>query len=128
MLRYLILLIWLVVVGAAIGWLGLAAAEDDARRGEPADAPELSIPFANRGGIRDWVAVDDSTLLVQDNFRKWYRVTLVAPTRHLLHAEGIGFVTGPSGALDNSGALAVRGRKHPIASVIASEGPKRQRR
>lgn len=127
-MRYLILIVWLVVVGTAIGWLGLAAAEDEARRTEPADAPELSIPFANRGGIRDWVAVDDATLLVQDTFRKWYRVRLVAPTRHLLHAEGIGFVTGPSGALDNTGSLAVRGQKYPIASVTASEGPKRQRR
>lgn len=127
-MRYLILVVWLAVVGTAIGWLGLAAAEDEARRVEPADAPELSIPFANRGGIRDWVAVDDATLLVQDNFRKWYRVRLVAPTRHLLHAEGIGFVTGPSGALDNHGSLAVRGQKYPIASVTASEGPKRQRR
>lgn len=127
-MRYLILIVWLTVVGTAIGWLGLAAAEDEARRVEPADAPELSIPFANRGGIRDWVAMDDATLLVQDNFRKWYRVRLVAPTRHLLHAEGIGFVTGPSGALDNTGSLAVRGQKYPIASVTASERPKRQRR
>lgn len=116
------------VVGVAIGWLGLAAAEDDARRVEPVDAPELSIPFANRGGILDWVAVDESTLLVQDNFGKRYRVKLVAPTRHLLHAEGVGFVTGPSGTLDNTGALAVGGHKYPIASVTASEGPKRQRR
>lgn len=127
-MRHLILIVWLAAVGTAIGWLGLAAAEDEARRVEPADAPELSIPFANRGGIRDWVAVDDATLLVQDTFRKWYRVKLVAPTRHLLHAEGIGFVTGPSGALDNTGSLAVRGQKYPIASVTASEGPKRQRR
>lgn len=127
-MRYLILIVWLVAVGTSIGWLGLAAAEDETRRVEPADAPELSIPFANRGGIRDWVAVDDATLLIQDNFRKWYRVRLVAPTRHLLHAEGIGFVTGPSGALDNTGSLAVRGQKYPIASVTASEGPKRQRR
>lgn len=127
-MRYLILIVWLVLVGAAIGWLGLAAAEDDARRVEPADAPKLSIPFASRGGVRDWVAVDDATLLLQDNFRKWYRVRLAAPTRHLLHAEGIGFVTGPSGTLDRAGSIAVRGRHYPIASITPSEGPKRQRR
>lgn len=127
-MRYVILLVWLAVVGVIIGWLGLAAAEDDASKVEQTDAPQLSIPYANRHGIRDWVAEDDSTLLIQDNFKKWYRVRLMAPSRYVLYAEHIGFVTGPSGILDNTGAVVVRGQKTPIVSITASEGPKRQRR
>jgi photosystem II stability/assembly factor-like uncharacterized protein len=127
-MRYVILLVWLAVVGVVIGWLGLAAAEDEAGKNEPTNAPELSIPAVNGRGIRDWVAEDDSTLLVQDNFRKWYKVRLMAPSRHLLHAEHIGFVTGPSGILDNTGAVVVRGQKTPVVSITASEGPRRQRR
>lgn len=127
-MRYVILLVWLAVVGVIVGWLGLAAAEDDASKVEQTDAPQLSIPYANRHGIRDWVAEDDSTLLIQDNFKKWYRVRLMAPSRYVLYAEHIGFVTGPSGILDNTGAVVVRGQKTPIVSITASEGPKRQRR
>ena len=127
-MRYVILLVWLAVVGVIIGWLGLAAAEDEAGKREPTNAPELSIPAVNGRGVRDWIAEDDSTLLIQDNFRKWYKVRLMAPSRHLLHAESIGFVTGPSGILDNTGAVVVRGQKTPVVSITASEGPKRQRR
>lgn len=127
-MRYVILLVWLAVVGVIIGWLGLAAAEDEAGKTEPVNAPELSIPAVNGRGVRDWIAEDDRTLLVQDHFRKWYKVRLMAPSRHLLHAESIGFVTGPSGILDNTGAVVVRGQKTPVVSITASEGPKRQRR
>lgn len=127
-MRYLILSLWLLTVGGAIGWLGLAAAEDAAGKVDHADAPELSIPFASRGGVRDWVAVDEATLLIQDPARKWYRVRLLAPARHLLHAEGLGFVTGPGGSLERGGAIVVRGQPYPIASITASEGPRRQRR
>ncbi|WP_374485788.1 DUF6491 family protein [Zoogloea sp.] len=127
-MRYVILLVWLVVVGVIIGWLGLAAAEDEAGKTELTNAPELSIPAVNGRGVRDWVAEDDRTLLIQDNFRKWYKVRLMVPSRHLLHAESIGFVTGPSGILDTTGAVVVRGQKTPVVSITASEGPKRQRR
>lgn len=127
-MRNITLFVWFSVVGAIIGGLGLAAAEEDSRQVDATNAPELSIAAANRGGVRDWVAVDDSTLLIQDNFRKWYRVRLFAPSRHLLHAEGLGFVTGPGGTLDRTGAIVIRGQKYPISSVTASEGPKRQRR
>lgn len=127
-MRYVILLVWLAVVGVIIGWLGLAAAEDEAGKSEPTNAPELSISAVNGRGVRDWIAEDDSTLLIQDNFRKWYKVRLMVPSRHLLHAESIGFVTGPSGILDNTGAVVVRGQKTPVVSITASEGPKRQRR
>lgn len=78
--------------------------------------------------MRDAVAVDDSIQLIQNYFRKWYRVRLFAPSRYLPHAAGLGFVTGPGGTLDRTGAIVIRRQKYPIGSVIASEGPKRQRR
>lgn len=127
-MRHLTSFVWLLVFGLAVGWLGLAAAEEDARQVEAADTPQLVIPGVNHGGIRDWVPVDDFTLLIQDNFRKWYRVKLMVPSRQLAYAENLGFVTGPSGILDNTGAIVVRGQKYPIASITASGGPKRQQR
>jgi len=127
-MRYIILFVWLGVVGLAIGWLGMAAAQEEASQLEPVDPPQLSIPFANRGGIRNWVVEDESTLLVQDNFRKWFRVRLMVPSRLLGYSENIGFVTGPSGTLDNTSAIVVRRQKFPVVSITASDGPAKQRR
>ena len=59
------------------------AAEEDARQVDAADSPQLVIPGVNHGGIRDWVPVDDFTLLIQDNFKKWCRVKLMVPSRQL---------------------------------------------
>lgn len=127
-MRNLMLVIWLVLLGVVIGWLGQAPAQEEGGPTPPVNAPELSIPAVNRGGVRNWVAEDDSTLFVQDNFRKWYRVRLHVPARQLLFTEGIAFITGPSGSLDNTSQIVVRGQKYPVASVTAGEGPKRQRR
>lgn len=127
-MRYLMLIVWLSVLGLVIGWLGQAPAEDSGASTLAVKPPEIAIPAVNSGGVRNWVAEDDSTLFVQDNFRQWYRVKLHVPARQLLFAEGIAFITGPSGSLDNTSQILVRGQKFPVSSVTASEGPRRQRR
>ena len=43
-MRHLTSFVWLLVFGLAVGWLGLAAAEEDARQVEAADTPQLVIP------------------------------------------------------------------------------------
>lgn len=90
----------------------------------PDDAGQsLSIAAVNHGGVRDWIVVDDQTLLLQDSFKRWYEVRLVAPAINLVYAQAIGFVTGPSGALDRFGQIRYRGARYPIASITASPGP-----
>lgn len=123
-MAHIILPVLLAVLGAAIAGPVLAAeAAGEAPRAAAAEGPQLSIANVKRGGVRDWVVVDDSTLLIQDPFQRWYKVRLVAPSRDLVHAQALGFDTGPSGALDNTGAVIVRRQKFPVASITAGEDP-----
>lgn len=92
-----------------------------AKAGKP--APEASIPFANRGGIRDWQLEDDSTLLLQDRRGQWYRAKLQVPAYYLSYAEAIGFVTGPSGTLEKFGSVVIRGQRYPIISLTRIKPP-----
>ncbi len=52
--------------------LGSAAAADTApaAAATPA-APETSIPFASHDGIFNWHVVDDHTILIEGQNRKW---------------------------------------------------------
>jgi len=43
-----------------------------------APAPEASIPFANHGGIYNWRVVNDRTVLIQSQSRRWYKATLLS--------------------------------------------------
>jgi hypothetical protein len=38
--------------------------------------PQVTIPFANHGGISDWRRIDDSTLLIKDIHGHWYLAKL----------------------------------------------------
>lgn len=82
-----------------------------------------AIPFANHDGIRDWVAVGDRTVYVQDVFRHWYRATLFAPAIDLPFAQAIGFDTGPIGTLDKWSTLIIHGRRFPISAFERVDGP-----
>ncbi len=88
-------------------------------------AAQVTIPFANQGGISDWKVVDDSTLLIQDNHRHWYLAKLQGGAYDLAFAESLGFVTLPSGALGQFSAVVVRGRRYPIISLTRTEPPVR---
>jgi len=84
---------------------------------------ETSIPFANMGGIRDWRAVDDSTLYVQDIRRNWYLAKLAAPTPDLTFATAIGFETRGTNQLDKFGTVVVGGQRIPLTSFVSSAPP-----
>jgi hypothetical protein len=112
---------------AATGFVltgGVQAAEQ-AVRAEEAAAKEASIPFANMGGLRDWKAVDDETLYVQDVRRNWYLAKLLAPCTDLTFATTIGFETKGVNQLDRFGAVIVRGQRCPLRSFVASGPPPR---
>ena len=84
---------------------------------------ETSIPFANMGGIRDWRAVDDSTLYVQDIRRNWYLAKLAIPTPDLTFATAIGFETRGTNQLDKFGTVVVGGQRIPLTSFVSSAPP-----
>ena len=84
---------------------------------------ETSIPFVDMGGIRDWQAIDDSALYVQDSGRKWYLAKLMAPCTDLTFATVIGFETKGVNRLDKFGSVVVSGQRCPLSSFVASGPP-----
>lgn len=84
---------------------------------------ETSIPFANMSGIRDWQAIDDSTLYVQDVRRNWYIAKLMTPSPDLVFATTIGFETKGTNQLDKFGTVVVGGQRIPLTSFVASGPP-----
>lgn len=88
-------------------------------------APHASIPFANRGGIRDWAADRDRGLWVQDVHRNWYYAKLMGPCIGLNFAHAVGFDTGPMGTLDRFSAIVVPGTgRCVVQSFTPSDGPR----
>lgn len=86
-------------------------------------ATETSIPFVDMGGIRDWQAIDDSSLYVQDSRRSWYLARLIAPCTDLTFATTIGFETKGVNRLDKFGSVVVNGQRCALTSFIASGPP-----
>jgi hypothetical protein len=109
--------------------LGLASAPAYAAPAEHAAraATEASIPFANFGGIRDWRAVGDRTLYIQDRARDWYKATLMSPALELPFTWAIGFDTGPIDRFDKFSSVVVRGQRYAVQSLVKVDGPPEQR-
>lgn len=85
--------------------------------------PEVSIPFADQGGIRDWRAVGRDALLVEGTHGKWYRVELMGGCFDLPFAERVGFKSNPTGDFDRFSSVLVRGQRCAVRSVTASAPP-----
>jgi hypothetical protein len=93
------------------------AAEAEGRK------PEVSIPFADAGGIRDWRAVGRDALLIEGTHGKWYRVELMGGCFDLPFAERVGFKSNPTGDFDRFSTVIVRGQRCAVKSVTASAPP-----
>ncbi|MCB4358825.1 DUF6491 family protein [Quatrionicoccus australiensis] len=112
----------------ALGIVALATSTVFADSPAEPKAAQASIPFVNRGGIRDWVVEDDANLLLQDRQGQWYRARLVGPAYYLAHSKGLLFATGPSGTLETFDSVVVYGQKYPIISLTRIDPPKLKRK
>jgi hypothetical protein len=81
------------------------------------------IPFAEHGGIADWRVEGDNTVYFEDQHRHWFRATLLTPAFDLPFVEAIGIEAGPTGSLDNFGAITVKGRRYEFSTFVAVSGP-----
>ena len=112
--------IWLLLVGGALSAASISAQADDA---QPPPAAEVQIPFANHN-IWNWQVVDDKTVLIQDNGRKWYKATLFGTCIGLSFAqERLGFDSSPGGTFDKFSAILVRGQRCPLSSLVETTAP-----
>ena len=111
------------LAGSAFVMTGGVRATAQAIAAEQAIGKETSIPFVNMGGIRDWKAIDDSTIYVQDIRRNWYVAKLAKPSPDLTFAQAIGFETKGVNQLDRFGTVVVSGERIPLTSFVASAPP-----
>ena len=85
--------------------------------------PDVRIPFANYGGIRDWQADGDRALYIQGRNNRWYRAELLGACTDLPFAEHVGFVVEPSGEFDRFSAIVVHRRQCMVKSLTDSDPP-----
>ena len=88
----------------------------------PAAAREAQIPFADKT-IWNWQVVNDTTLLIQDRGRKWYKATLLGHCINLSFAEKLGFESNSSGAFDKFSSIRVGGERCPLISLVETTAP-----
>jgi hypothetical protein len=102
----------------AAGARSACAADEPA----PVPAAEVQIPFA-KNNIWNWQVVDDKTVLIQDESRRWYKATLFGTCINLAFANKIGFDSSPSGTFDKFSAILVRGQRCPLSSLVKTDPP-----
>ena len=117
----------LVMLGTLSAARCLAPAADNptppaASSAAAAPAPEVQIPFA-KNNLWNWQVLDDQTLLIQDQSRRWYKATLFGHCINLPFANRIAFDSNPSGTFDKFSAILVRGQRCPLMSLVATTAP-----
>jgi hypothetical protein len=108
------------IASAAIGDTPATAASPRA------PAAEASIPFANHDGIYNWQVVDDRTVLIQGQNRKWYKASLMSHCFDLPFAERLGFESNPDDSFDKFSSITVRGQSCPLTSLVEARPPPRK--
>jgi hypothetical protein len=97
-----------------------SAASDNAAA--PAAESEAQIHFAKRN-IWNWQVVDEKTVLIQDQGRRWYKATLFGTCISLPFADRLAFDSNPSGSFDKFSAILVRGQRCPLSSLVKTTAP-----
>ena len=114
---------------AALALVPIASFATSGTSAELKGDTNVSIPFANHGGIRDWQADKDRGLWVQDIHRKWFYATLMSPCIGLNFANTIGFDTQPMGTFDKWSAILVpRWGRCNVTTLVPSDGPPRKQK
>jgi hypothetical protein len=91
-----------------------------------APAPEASIPFANHGGIYNWRVVNDRTVLIQSQSRRWYKATLLSSCIDLPFAERLGFESNADGSFDKFSMITARHQRCPLISLVETAAPSKK--
>jgi hypothetical protein len=88
------------------------------------DGKEVSIPFANFGGIDDWRADGRQALYIKGRRNNdWYYAKLLSSCQGLPFAEAVGFKGNPPSTFDKFSTIIVDGQSCPLVSLIKSEKP-----
>ena len=107
----------MLAAGPAFAQAEPAPTAEAAENAEPA-----RIPFANRGGVRDWKAEGRDVIYFHDRQRNWYKAELFSSAVGLQFVQFIGIDTGPTDTLDRFSSVWVDGQKYALRSLVAIEG------
>ena len=86
-------------------------------------APNVSIPFSERGNIYDWRADGRAGIYIESEDRKWFHATFMAPCENLPFTEHVGFHTTPPLPIDKFDSIEVRGEMCAFQSLEEVAGP-----
>lgn len=116
------------IINIAAAFSCLAAGHAFAAEAQKSTAPETTakeatIPFANYGGVDDWRAVDNHTLLIKGVGKQWYKAELFGPCLDLKFADRIGFLVEPDGSLNRYSGVVVRNEVCRFKSLTKVEAP-----
>ena len=90
----------------------------------PASAAErVYIPFADKGGIDDWRAVDDRVLYLRSRMGQWYKAATFGPCDGLRFSERIAYKSEADGSFDDKSSIIVDGRECRLQTLVKSEPP-----
>lgn len=113
--------------------LAPSALQAEDGQGTAAPAAEQStrdyIAFPNRGGVRDWRAIDSDTIYFQDRRKQWYKASLSRPAHDLPYTLFVGIDESGGGRLDKWSSIYVRGERYMLSSFEKIDGqpPKRRK-
>ncbi|MGO9934800.1 MAG: DUF6491 family protein [Steroidobacteraceae bacterium] len=99
------------------------AAPTAADAASPAPPREAQIPFANKGGIWNWRAIDNKTVLIESRARKWYKATLFGNCLNLPFTQNMVFVSNSNGTFDKFSSIRTRGQRCPLVSLVEIPAP-----
>tara|TARA_R110000787_G_scaffold27087_3_gene75393 strand:- start:4218 stop:4607 length:390 start_codon:yes stop_codon:yes gene_type:complete len=88
-------------------------------------APEKPavIRFADLGGIENWRAEGDRTLLIEGHNKQWYKADMMGPCTGLGFANTIGFVADPMGNVDRFSSVYVDGQRCYFRTFEKTDAP-----
>jgi Family of unknown function (DUF6491) len=119
-------MVTIALLATGVGCVMAGPREDAVAPAAPAAATspaEVSIKFADHGGIWDWDVVDSKTVLIQDRSRRWYKATLSVNCVDLPFEQRIGFESNPDGSFDKFSTIQTRQHRCPLQSLVRTDAP-----
>jgi hypothetical protein len=104
----------------ALAALAIAAPGIAVEKAAPSRPASISFVSSN---LRNWTAVGDRTIYLQDTRGDWYRAELSGPSPDLPFVQAIGFKADITDTLDSWGAVYIRGIRYDFKSFEKADGP-----
>jgi Family of unknown function (DUF6491) len=105
-----------------VGVLPSHADEPSSSAPPPAQEKQASIAFADKN-IWNWQVLDNQTVLIETNGRKWYKAKLLSACIDLPFKEKLGFESNPGGSFDKFSSIKTGNQTCPLISLTETTPP-----